>query len=243
MPLKSRGMGWTRMCMRVTCSRLRQIYGWKRRRRFNRWTLGRSLGMMLRWCFGWRTWRVSGGPKVLRFWLGIQRGILLKRNGQGKRSRRSWGSVLVKVVMVGLGRDRWRRTLRTIRLFWEVCVLLSLLHFCLLCLIWYRNWPRLGSFKSPPPGQPRSQVPQNPDLKLGQKVQDLHDPVARKNFRVVVVRPEVVEQLDVSDYEHPQRRMWTLIEDGKQPGRWEEVELWPWNAYEWLFGFGCYPCG
>ena len=43
----------------------------------------------------------------------------------------------------------------------------------------------------------------------------------------MVVRPEVVEQLDVSDYEHPQRRMWTLIEDGKQPGRWEEVELWP----------------
>lgn len=81
-----------------------------------------------------------------------------------------------------------------------------------------------GSFKSPPPGQPRSQVPADPNVKLGQKVDDIFDPIARKNFRVVVIRPEEVEQLDVSDYENPQRWNWTWDE---KKGQWEEVELWP----------------
>lgn len=84
-----------------------------------------------------------------------------------------------------------------------------------------------GSFKTPPPGQPKSQKPQDPSLELGEKVKDLHDPIARKNFRVVVVRPQEVERLDLSDYENPQRWTWTLVEDDTQPGRWEEVELWP----------------
>ncbi|KAK5709953.1 hypothetical protein LTS12_028035, partial [Elasticomyces elasticus] len=83
------------------------------------------------------------------------------------------------------------------------------------------------SFKTPPPGQPKSQVPQDPDLKPGQKVHDIHDPVARKNFRVVVVRPEQVERLDLSDYENPQRRAWSLTPESTQPSQWEEIELWP----------------
>ncbi|KAF3384655.1 hypothetical protein F1880_002755 [Penicillium rolfsii] len=88
-----------------------------------------------------------------------------------------------------------------------------------------------GSFRNPPPGQPRSQLPSNSDLKLGQKVTDLHDQVARKNFRVVLILPEEVEQLDLSDLDDVRRQKWTLTmgeddEDGPH-GHWEEVELWP----------------
>ncbi|KAJ5900931.1 uncharacterized protein N7473_005001 [Penicillium subrubescens] len=88
-----------------------------------------------------------------------------------------------------------------------------------------------GSFRNPPPGQPRSQLPSNPDLRLGQKVTDLHDPVARENFRVVLILPEEVEQLDLSDLDDVRRRKWTLVmgeddEDGPH-GQWEEAEFWP----------------
>lgn len=58
-------------------------------------------------------------------------------------------------------------------------------------------------------------------------MEGFHDPASRKNFRVVVVRPEQVELLDLTDYENARRWTWTLVEDGKQLGRWEEVELWP----------------
>ncbi|EAW12966.1 uncharacterized protein ACLA_014030 [Aspergillus clavatus NRRL 1] len=87
-----------------------------------------------------------------------------------------------------------------------------------------------GSFKSPPPGQPRSEQPSDPSLKLGQKVEDLHDPVARGNFRVVVIIPTEVERLDLSDYENPQRWNWTLdsgSDDDAHGGKWEATELWP----------------
>lgn len=80
---------------------------------------------------------------------------------------------------------------------------------------------RVGSFRNPPPGRPRD-TPVEPGLGLGQTVDDLHDPVARKNFRVVVVRPEEVERLDLSDLQNVRRVQWTLRGD-----RWEEVELWP----------------
>ncbi|OJJ50836.1 hypothetical protein ASPZODRAFT_126786 [Penicilliopsis zonata CBS 506.65] len=89
-----------------------------------------------------------------------------------------------------------------------------------------------GSFKNPPPGRPRSEIPSDPALKLGQKVEDLHDPVARKNFRVVVIRPVEVDRLDLADYEQPRRWKWRLtnadsVYDGDESGDWEEVELWP----------------
>jgi hypothetical protein len=88
-----------------------------------------------------------------------------------------------------------------------------------------------GSFRNPLPGQPRSQLPSNPDLRLGQKVTNLHDPVARENFRVVLILPEEVEQLDLSDLDDVRRRKWTLVmgeddEDGPH-GQWEEAEIWP----------------
>lgn len=92
-----------------------------------------------------------------------------------------------------------------------------------------------GSFKAPPPGHPKSEEPPS-SLKPGQKISDdeLDDPVARSNFRVVAIIPEEVEKLDVSDYEKPVRMRWTFHEDGKgefggdeRRGRWEGVELWP----------------
>ncbi|KAJ9366711.1 hypothetical protein DTO282E5_8612 [Paecilomyces variotii] len=85
-----------------------------------------------------------------------------------------------------------------------------------------------GSFRNPPPGHPVTEVPSDPNIKLGQKVHDLHDPTARKNFRVVVIRPEEVERLDLNDYENPRRFQWKSIgDDGEQGQRWVETELWP----------------
>ena len=55
---------------------------------------------------------------------------------------------------------------------------------------------------------------------------DLHDPVARANFRVVIIRPEEVELLDLTDQENGKRWNWTLI-DGNDGSRWNETELWP----------------
>ncbi|KAJ6113456.1 hypothetical protein N7523_006773 [Penicillium sp. IBT 18751x] len=83
-----------------------------------------------------------------------------------------------------------------------------------------------GSFKAPPPGQPRSKVPDDQALGLGQKVTDLHDPVARGNFRVVIIMPEEVEQLDLSNQEDPKRWKWTLVND-QSGSHWVETELWP----------------
>ena len=68
--------------------------------------------------------------------------------------------------------------------------------------------PVAGFFKNPPPNTPISDPVSDPSLKLGQEVHDLHDPVARRNFRVVVIRPEEVERLDLSI---PKRVRWTLV--------------------------------
>ncbi|OQE44323.1 hypothetical protein PENCOP_c002G01892 [Penicillium coprophilum] len=83
-----------------------------------------------------------------------------------------------------------------------------------------------GFFRNPPPGQPKSSTTSQSDLKLGQKVLDLYDPVARANFRVVVIRPEQVECLDLTDQENAKRWNWTLV-DGDDGSQWDEIELWP----------------
>jgi hypothetical protein len=83
-----------------------------------------------------------------------------------------------------------------------------------------------GSYKNPTPGTPRSQNPSNPEWKLNQKVEDLQDPAARENFRVLVILPEDVERLDLSNPEDVRRTRWTFVED-ENGGKWEELELWP----------------
>ncbi|KAK3988537.1 pyridoxamine 5'-phosphate oxidase-domain-containing protein, partial [Cladorrhinum sp. PSN332] len=50
-----------------------------------------------------------------------------------------------------------------------------------------------GSFKGPAPGRPRAEG--DGGLKVGEKVEDLEDEIARRNFRVVVIVPEGVDQV------------------------------------------------
>ncbi|QSS53664.1 pyridoxamine 5'-phosphate oxidase domain protein [Histoplasma capsulatum var. duboisii H88] len=92
-----------------------------------------------------------------------------------------------------------------------------------------------GSFKNPSPGTPRSEPPSDPSLKLGLTLDDIHDPVARANFRVVVIVPEEVESVDLTSPENFKRMRWALtkrIEKNEDSGEagvatWEATELWP----------------
>lgn len=81
-----------------------------------------------------------------------------------------------------------------------------------------------GSFRAPPPGRAVTEPYDDKNLKLGQKVEDLHDPIARKHFRVVVIRPQEVEQTDISDPEKARRYLHTYEEN---TGDWKMQELWP----------------
>ncbi|KAG9247363.1 pyridoxamine 5'-phosphate oxidase-domain-containing protein [Calycina marina] len=87
-----------------------------------------------------------------------------------------------------------------------------------------------GSFKNPPPGTSVS-VPPEEGLALGQKVNDLHDEIARKNFRVVIIKPDEVEQLDLTDPEKGRRWKFTYVGSDEQKdvdlGEWKKEELWP----------------
>lgn len=86
-----------------------------------------------------------------------------------------------------------------------------------------------GSFKNPPPGAPKSRPVTDPYLKLGQQSSDLHDEIARQNFRILVIRPEAVEATDFTFSEVGNRMQWTLMTSTTNPGemRWELDELWP----------------
>jgi pyridoxamine 5'-phosphate oxidase len=92
-----------------------------------------------------------------------------------------------------------------------------------------------GSFKNPAPGTPVSIPPQDKSLALGQKVTDLNDEAARRNFRVVIIRPEVVEQIDLTDPEKARRWLFTYVgpkggdagQHGDDVGEWKVEELWP----------------
>lgn len=80
-----------------------------------------------------------------------------------------------------------------------------------------------GSFKQPPPGQPVD-VPHDPKEKMGEKVMDLDEEVARRNFRVVIIVPDEVERTELTDPDNARRHIWTW--DGKQ--EWKgPVETWP----------------
>ena len=58
---------------------------------------------------------------------------------------------------------------------------------------------------------------------MGEKVTSLDDPVARKNFRVAIIRPEQVEQLELTDPSKAKRLVYTLSKSGD----WETEETWP----------------
>ncbi|PBP18830.1 zn 2cys6 transcription factor, partial [Diplocarpon rosae] len=91
-----------------------------------------------------------------------------------------------------------------------------------------------GTFKNPAPGTPVGSQP-GEGLGLGQKVSDLEDEVARKNFRVVIIKPAVVELCDLSDPERARRWRYTFVGQNsrQQPeeadiiGEWIKEELWP----------------
>ncbi|CAM1511200.1 Fc.00g087130.m01.CDS01 [Cosmosporella sp. VM-42] len=79
-----------------------------------------------------------------------------------------------------------------------------------------------GSFKNPPPGTPLSEKP-GPGLELGQKVDNLDDEIARQNFRVVVIVPQEVDRVDLSDPAKATRWNYKLA----KAGIWDTTELWP----------------
>jgi len=84
-----------------------------------------------------------------------------------------------------------------------------------------------GSWKNPPPGRPTKGEEPDAEHQLGQKVEDLNDPIARSNFRVVIIKPDEVERLDTSDPAKARRWKYTFIVDGEGQGKWETEELWP----------------
>lgn len=93
-----------------------------------------------------------------------------------------------------------------------------------------------GSFKNPSPGTPRANKPGEGEG-LGQKVGDelLDDEVAKRNFRVVVIVPDEVDLVNLSDPADQRRWLYTYVGAGAKPtkaggvieGDWEKVELWP----------------
>jgi pyridoxamine 5'-phosphate oxidase len=104
---------------------------------------------------------------------------------------------------------------------------------------WFENLSPMmrGSFKNPPPGVPKVKGTETDGEKLGQKGGHLaEEELARKNFRVAVIAPTEVEQVDLSDPAEAKRWVWKLRgaeandidEDVLRPvGEWDMVELWP----------------
>ena len=81
-----------------------------------------------------------------------------------------------------------------------------------------------GSFAAPPPGQPVDKPYDDKHLHLGEKVDSLDDPTARQNFRVVVIKPEEMESVDLSDPKKSRRQVYKFDKDS---GSWTHQETWP----------------
>ncbi|OAL72731.1 hypothetical protein A7D00_2504 [Trichophyton violaceum] len=85
------------------------------------------------------------------------------------------------------------------------------------------------TFRQALPGSPKSGPA--PELQNGRKgLVDLTDPVARKNFRVVVIKPEEVEYIhdEGPGNIRNERSRWKLVpSDSQYTWRWEEEQLWP----------------
>jgi hypothetical protein len=93
-----------------------------------------------------------------------------------------------------------------------------------------------GSFRGPTPGTPLAGLSgAEKGEGLGQRVDDLEDEGARRNFRVVVIVPDEVDQVDLSDELRPRRWLYVYRGAGGEPklaggeviGEWEKVEVWP----------------
>jgi pyridoxamine 5'-phosphate oxidase len=87
-----------------------------------------------------------------------------------------------------------------------------------------------GSFRNPPPGVPVSQPLGDERLGFGHEITDLNDEVARSNFRVVVIVPEEVDQIDLSDIQRCRRWIHRWVEEGgasQAGGGWEVEEVYP----------------
>lgn len=74
-----------------------------------------------------------------------------------------------------------------------------------------------------------TEVPSDPELKVGQKIDDLEDKVARKNFRVCIIVPDEVENLDLSNPPESKRHLYQYVgEDQTGEGiiaGWKRTEL------------------
>lgn len=79
-----------------------------------------------------------------------------------------------------------------------------------------------GTFRNPPPGVAVAEGA-GEGLEVGRKVEDLHDGVARGNFRVVVLVPDEVDKVNVET-----ARRWRFRDVGGPGGSvWETTEVWP----------------
>lgn len=79
-------------------------------------------------------------------------------------------------------------------------------------------------FKQPPPGQSVSKPYNNEEEQMGAKVTTLDDPVARRNFRVVIIKPEHVESVNLTDLAAARRQRYSFDPD---TGEWHHEETWP----------------
>ena len=59
---------------------------------------------------------------------------------------------------------------------------------------------------------------------MGTRSEDIHDSIARQNFRVIIIRPTEVESTDLSDPSKSRRQLYTY-EQSK--ASWKHEELWP----------------
>lgn len=59
---------------------------------------------------------------------------------------------------------------------------------------------------------------------MGEKVTTLDDPVSRKNFRVVIIRPEEVEETYLGEPDKAKRKKYSFDSGSNQ---WQMEETWP----------------
>ncbi|KAL1840138.1 hypothetical protein VTJ49DRAFT_754 [Mycothermus thermophilus] len=91
-----------------------------------------------------------------------------------------------------------------------------------------------GSFRGPPPGAPVAYHTAKGEV-VGQSVEDVNDAAARANFRVVVIVPDEIDQVDLSDETRPRRWLYVYRGESRESklpggeifGEWEQVEVWP----------------